>query len=255
MNEHVYQRFATVYDQIGADRHSIQMVDYTLDMMEEFDIPVASVLDVCCGTGTALKLFAEHGWEVAGVDQSKAMLKYAMRKLRGTGAQLVAANLPNFLVPETKSGRKARQFSLAVSFYDSLNYLLTEKALGRAFRTVHRHLEPGGHFFFDMNTPHGLKTIWDELVWGDVRDNLAWIWKNFYDPAKETADCEATFFVRTGKKWERFTEVHTEKGYANSTIRALLRDAGFAVRGLYRCHTFDKADRTTNRIAVLARKK
>jgi len=249
-NRAIYKRFAEVYDEMGADRHSLKMTEYAFLMVNRFNVDVNTVLDLCCGTGSALKLFSELGWAISGVDASPAMLEMAEEKLAGRGALLYEQTLPHLDVPlPGESG-----FDLITSFYDSLNYLLTKRDLKATYRAAYKHLRPGGLFVFDMNTDEALKVIWDGHVYADTQDDLAWIWKNVYDENKQSADCIATFFVKSGKHWERFTEVHTERAYKNSEIRAMLKEVGFTVRGIYKCATFEKATRKTYRIAVAAQR-
>lgn len=255
MNSEQYGKFAAVYDTMGADQHSRDMCKYLARISGQFDIDPVSVLDLCCGTGTALSIFADYGWEVSGLDGSADMLAVARRKLGGRTVSLYRQELPRFRIPMKRGGREVRRFDLITCFYDSLNYLLSEAKLLAAFRSVARHVHPHGWFVFDMNTPNALKTIWDSNVYAGTGDTMAWIWKNRWYPEKKSALCEATFFVKNGKQYERFTELHWEKGYANSVIKRLLRTAGFSIRGFYRCHTFNKPDRDTNRICAVAQRK
>lgn len=249
-NRKIYRRFAQVYDEMGADRHSLKMSEYTFVIVHRFNVEVNNVLDLCCGTGSAMKMFSELGWAVVGVDASAAMLEMAEEKLKGRRALLYNQTLPKIKIPfPTDQG-----FDLVTSFYDSLNYLLRKSDLKGAFRAAYKHLRPGGLFVFDMNTEEALKIIWDGHVYADARDDLAWIWKNVYDEKKKTADCIADFFVKTGKNWERFTEVHTERAYKNSEIRAMLREVGFTVKGIYHCGTMEPATTKTYRIAVVAQR-
>jgi len=251
-----YQKFATVYDKIEADRHSARMVEYTIKLMLKFRIEAVDALDLCCGTGTALKLLSESGLSMTGLDRSRAMLKQAAAKLKGKGVRLVQAELPRFRIYGKGTGERKRlqKFDLVTSFYDSLNYLASEKELKAAFRSVHQHLRPSGCFIFDMNTPKALRTIWSSQVWGGVKDDVAWIFRNEHDELKAQADCLATFFLKQGKLWERFDEKHTERAYRHSTIKKLLRDSGFRIRGYYRCFSLAKATDSTDRICVLAQK-
>ncbi len=255
MNRKLYRRFADVYDAMGANRFSVEMAEYTVSLTHRFDIEVEDALDLCCGTGSALAFFSRRKWRLAGVDQSPDMLRSARKKLAGTGTRLYRRHLPMFSIPLPNDTRRGRGFDLVTSFYDSLNYLLTTSDLKAAFVSVHAHLRPDGWFIFDMNTPKALTVLWDGHVYADARDDLAWVWKNSYDERTRSADCEATFFVRKGRLWDRFTEVHTERAYPNSIIRKLLREAGFAVRAIYRCRTFEKPTRDCYRICVVARKK
>ena len=249
----IYRHFAAVYDRMGADHHSVLMVAYTLRLMRRHRIRAESVLDLCCGTGTALKLFHREGMRIAGLDGSREMLREARRKLRGTGVTLYHQQLPHFSIVEQRGGRRRRRrFDLVTSYYDSLNYLTDVRSLGAAFRHVGRHLRPGGWFIFDMNTPEALKTIWGGYIWGGVRDDFAWIWRNEFEPRRCLGICRSTFFVRQGRTWRRFDEMHVERGYDNAVITDRLRRAGFIVRGLYRCFGYQPPSRRTTRICVAA---
>ncbi len=250
-----YRKFASVYDQMGADEHSRRMTEYCFKLFQKFDIHPVTGLDLCCGTGTAVKLFSERGILMSGLDRSAQMLAVAAKKLKGHKSTLYQKELPTFRLLDPKDSRKVRQFDLITSFYDSLNYLTTQKDLKAAFRSVNQHLTPGGWFIFDMNTDEALKIIWDSQVFAEARESLAWIWKNEYHPKTSSATCTTTFFRPKGKLWERFEEVHVEKAYPNSVIRKLLTASGFIVKGFYRCFTFDKPAKSTYRICVVAMKR
>ena len=218
---------------------------------------VEDALDLCCGTGTAIKILSDEGMVMSGLDRSSEMLKIAKKKLRGRDISLYCQALPRFDIQRRASTNRpaARQFDLVTCFYDSLNYLLTERDLKAAFRAVYRHLRPGGWFVFDMNTPHALKTIWGEQPpFSGVKDDVAWIFRSEYLGANTTANCYATLFVKSGRNWKRLDEVHTERGYSDKVIRSQLKDVGFKIRGYYKCLTFDKPDGATGRICGVVQK-
>jgi SAM-dependent methyltransferase len=250
-----YVKFADVYDKMKADTHSIRMTETTFKIMRRFKIQAEEGLDLCCGTGTALKVFAESGMKMAGLDRSRRMLAAARKKLKGLGVELFCQSLPRFSIPARRRSAKTRQFDLVTSFFDSLNYLLTARDLAAAFRSVNRHLKRGGWFIFDMNTPAAMKALWDEKVQAEALKDLAWVWKAEYDPKRQAGDCLATFFVKKGRGWQRFDELHRERAYPNSAIKKMLRQAGFTVRGFYRCHTFEPPTRDTYRICAVAQKR
>lgn len=252
-----YEKFAGVYDQLEADRFSVRMAEYALKILNRFGAGPEEALDLCCGTGSAIKIFAERGMVMAGLDQSKEMLKQAKKKLRGRSVPLYCQSLPRFEIKAPKSrGRSAiKQFDLITCFYDSLNYLKNERELKAAFRSVYRHLRPGGWFIFDMNTPHALKTIWGaQPPFAGVKADVAWIFRSEFFTENTTANCYVTLFVKPGKSWQRLDEVHTEKGFSDRTIKGLLKDVGLTVGGYYKCLTFDKPDNSTNRICAAVQK-
>lgn len=250
-----YGRFAEVYDQMGADEFSTEMVAYTLRIMKRLQIKPENMLDLCCGTGTALELFHNNGLKVSGLDGSSKMIKQARKKLTGKSIPLYCQMMPRFEILERGKIRRRKKFDLVTCYYDALNYMLSKTDLETAFRSVYRHLGSGGVFVFDMNTPEALKTIWGSNVWGGVRDELCWVWRNKYDSKKVMAECRTTFFIKSGRTWKRFDELHVEKGYSNSEIKRSLRQAGFVIRGYYRCMTYSKPTAGTMRICVVAQRK
>ncbi len=250
-----YSKLAIVYDLMHADNHSLNMVEYTIKIIKRFKIKAACGLDLCCGTGSAIEQFQKKGYKVSGLDGSAAMLAVAAKKLKNKNVKLYRKSLPNFRILSTENSTKIEQFDLITSFYDSLNYLKSETQLKQAFKSVANHLVSGGWFIFDMNTPVALRTIWGGQVYAGSQDNLAWIWKNEYNPKTKFASVHITCFYKVGKEWKRFDELHTERAYSNTTLRRLLRETGFLVKGVFRCGTFDKADKDTTRVCIVAKKR
>ena len=249
-----YSQLSKIYDRMGADEHSIRMTENCNQIFRRFKIAPREGLELCCGTGTALGLLADGGIEMSGLDGSAHMLAVAAKKLRGRGIKLYQKTLPRFRLLDNASSNRTRRFDLVTCFYDSLNYLKNGRELQAAFRSVYRHMLPGGWFIFDMNTAAALKIIWGGQVFADAWDDIAWVWKNEYDEKKQSAACHTINFVKKGKLWERFDEVHVERAYDNDKIQAMLRNAGFEVMGYYRCFSFLKATRNTYRICGVARR-
>ncbi|MBU8934098.1 MAG: class I SAM-dependent methyltransferase [candidate division Zixibacteria bacterium] len=250
-----YSKLATVYDQMGADNHSINMVEYTENIFRRFNIRPTSGLDLCCGTGTAIVLMRELGLEMSGLDGSAAMLAVAARKLKGLKVKLYQKTLPKFRIIDDYNSRKTQTFDLITCFYDSLNYLRNAQELEATFRSVGKHLESGGWFIFNMNTPASLKTIWGGQVYADAQDEIAWVWKNEYHTRTKTATVVTTVFTKNGKLWERFDERHTERAYSNTELKKILSKTGFSVKGLFRCATFERPTRDATRVCIVARKR
>ena len=248
----IYNQFASVYDRMGADHHSLRMCDYTMQLFKRFRIQGKQGLEICCGTGSALKYFADRGYSMVGIDQSAEMLASAKKKA-GKSVRLIKTTLPELKIND-RANRRPLEADFALSYYDSLNYLLSARELQLTFAQVARHLKPGGWFIFDMNTPLALKNIWGNNVWGGALDDLCWIFRHSYDDANILATVRLTFFERQGRSWRRFDETHTERGYTTAHMRKLLRAAGFTVKAIYKCYTFDRADEKTNRICVVTRR-
>jgi len=251
-----YQHLAAFYDSMDMDRFAVNMIDYTFRILRKFNYRPRSVLELCCGTGTAATMFAEHGYEVTGVDGSPEMLKAARKKARSKKLKIDFMHqvLPDLSIRESNS-RRLKKFDMVTCYYDSLNYLLSEADLKECFTRVAEHLNPQGYFIFDMNTYHGFKAGWAKMTNAGVRDNLGWVWKAKLHEGEPMATLTAVFFNKKGRHWERTDEKHTERAYPNSDIKRFLKGAGFEIKGFYRAFRFHKPDRKTGRIAVVARKK
>jgi ubiquinone/menaquinone biosynthesis C-methylase UbiE len=105
-----------------------------------------SVLDLGCGTGElALRIAAEHGAAVTGVDPAGAMLDLARAK---PGAERV-----RWIEGDARSLRLGQSFDLIVMTGHAFQTLLTRKDRAACLSTIARHLAPGGRFAFDSRNP------------------------------------------------------------------------------------------------------
>jgi SAM-dependent methyltransferase len=103
------------------------------------------VLELGCGSGNNLMLFASFGWDVTGVDISAASLDDARFNLDGAGTLLecdLARDFPSF---------DAGTFD-AVAM-PSVNYYVPREAFVRLLIETRRVLRPGGMFYIRSRLP------------------------------------------------------------------------------------------------------
>jgi SAM-dependent methyltransferase len=176
-------------------------------------------LDLCCGTGSLLRLVSENGFIAAGVDVSKHQIAHARR------------NAPNakFIVQDIRKLSLSRKFDVITCMFDSLNYLTRKNDLLKVFCKVKNCLSKGGLFVFDMNTFEGLQDIWCRTSVTHEPDRTLVVETSF-NPANAMGRCLITGFVRKGKRYRRFQEEHIERGYTRYEINYLLAKAGFSFR-------------------------
>jgi SAM-dependent methyltransferase len=244
----IYEAYAPIYDAIGQGRFGARMAAWAMAWLAEHDSQPASVLDLACGTGEAVLVFAAAGCGVAGVDQSAAMLEIARGKARDAGydIEFIRGDMRELKIEneklriENERDRSFSQFSFLNSqfdvvtcFYDSMNYLVDDGDLDRVCAGVARALRPGGHMFFDMNTAAEYAT-WDarDSITHDGRDCLVYNQLN-YDPDSGLATGRIVWFVRELDRWWRGEETHTERAWSDAEVRAALAGAGLALVGRY----------------------
>jgi SAM-dependent methyltransferase len=147
-----YERFAAFYDVVMDDPGPrAARVNAAID---RYRPDATSVLELGCGTGSILARL-ETGATLTGLDRSPEMLAIAATKV--PGAELLEGDMADFDL--------GRRFDVVVCVFDSLNHLLDVDAWTSLFDGVHRHLDDGGLFVFDVNTVGELRRLGEEPPW------------------------------------------------------------------------------------------
>ena len=168
-----YDALASSYDALMADGAYRRRADFLERLFRKSRIPVRSVLDLACGTGTIACLLAERGYRVIAADGSEEMLTQAAAKAAGLESP------PLFLHQAMPRLRLLQPVDAAVSTLDSLNYLTRTRDLRETFRRVCRWLRPGGQFIFDVNTPYKLRRMDGQMYMDETEESFC-VWRTFF---------------------------------------------------------------------------
>lgn len=241
--------FATIapyYDRLMSFVNYAGWIAYIEKIIELNRAPQDVILDLACGTGTCLQLWAERGHRVIGLDRSRAMLDVCRPRLAPyPDVLLMNADMRQFAL--------ARPVGVITCLYDSLNYLLTEADLLACFRSVRAALRDDGVFIFDMNTIHSLRDEWGSNTFQRRDEGLFSVWSNQYDARANISSLNITLHARRNGEEMILEEYHQERGYPLSAIEGLLREAGFE-GALYRHLTFTPASELDLRVMGVARR-
>ncbi len=217
-----YDTLAASYDGLMADGSYRRRAAFLERRLKKSAIPVRTVLDLACGTGTLACLLAQKGYEVLATDGSEEMLTQAAAK---------AAELdrpPFFLHQAMPRLRLAQPVDAVVSTLDSLNYLVRERDLRETFRRVRRALKPGGLFLFDVNTPYKLRRM-DGQIYMDETEEACCVWRTFFSEKRQICVYQVDLFrLRSDGAWERSFEEHWERAWTEEALRRYLAEAGFS---------------------------
>lgn len=217
-----YDALAASYDGLMADGSYRGRAAFLERRLKKSPIPVETVLDLGCGTGTIACLLAKRGYEVLAADGSEEMLTQAAAKAEGLERP------PLFLLQEMPKLRLARPVDAAVSTLDSLNYLTRERDLRETFRHVRRWLKPGGLFLFDVNTPYKLRRMDGQLYMDETEESVC-VWRTFFSEKKRVCTYQVDLFrLRPDGAWDRCFEEHRERAWTEEELREYLTEAGFA---------------------------
>lgn len=215
-----YGALAASYDGLTRDIPYPEMLDFLETVLQTLGRSPKTVLDLACGTGSLSVLLAERGFTVTGADISEEMLTQAMDK-----AMAMEDNRPYFICQPMQALSLPEPVELAVCCLDSLNYLTEPEDCRETFRRVFASLEPGGVFFFDINTPAKLRAL-DGQVFLDETDDTYCVWRA--ELCGNICYYGMDLFQRDGSRWRRSFEEHAEYAYEPGALTDWLLETGFS---------------------------
>ena len=215
-----YEFLAGSYDALTMDVDYPRWADYVEGHFRRLKRPVETVLDLACGTGSLTYELSGRGYTLTGVDLSADMLSLAEEKCRGL------ENRPQFFCQGMEALRLPARVDACVCCLDSVNYVLQPQKLRRAFRRVYEHLEPGGLFLFDADTPEKLESMDDQIFLDETEDEYC-VWRGEYSSRRRVCSFWMDVFRREGNVWRRGEELHEEFAYTMDELEAYLKEAGF----------------------------
>ena len=217
-----YEYLAQCYDQFTEDVNYQRWADYVEKHFARSKLPIRTVLDLACGTGSLTMLLAQRGYEMIGADLSEEMLAQAAEKCRSIGDPE-----PIFLHQAMEELDLYGTIDACVCCLDSINYVTRPRKLARAFQRVHTFLMPGGLFLFDINTPDKLRGL-DGQIFLDENEDSYCVWRADYSPRRRICTYGMDIFqLEESGLWSRWEEVHEEFAYEPAELEDLLRQAGF----------------------------
>lgn len=217
-----YEFLADSYDQLTSDVRYQEWADYLEKHFKKCPIPIHTVLDLACGTGSLSAELSLRGYEMIGVDQSAEMLAVAADKCRD-----LPGEPPIFLNQPMEELDLYGTIDACVCCLDSVNYVTKPAALRRAFSRVHLFLMPGGLFVFDVKPPEVLEGADGEMYLDETEETYC-VWRADYSKRRRILTYGMDIFrARQDGTWERGEEVHEEYAYTLDELEEYLKQAGF----------------------------
>ncbi|MCW5936488.1 MAG: class I SAM-dependent methyltransferase [Fimbriimonadaceae bacterium] len=217
-------------------------VSYYELLLLQLDADPATLLDVCCGTGTVAEMLDAKGYCLTGFDLSEAMVKEAKRKAEAGRLEI------DYHVADVAELALGRRFDGAYSFFDSLNYVVDPGRLRLGLARVAAHLSPGGTFIFDLNTAYAFEKKMFDQSESRAKAPIRYKWKGDYDPGTRVIHV-AMEFERDGVVMH---ETHVQRAHPEEEVRAYLAEAGFVEIRSFNSYTLDPPRKRSDRIHIAA---
>jgi len=217
-----YGDLSQIYDRFTDDFNHDDWAKWYGALIESVKPGAKSMLDAGCGTGPLSVRFAKKGMKVTGIDLSEDMLRVASDKARKWGVQV------RFACQDMRRMEIPSRVDSVISACDGVNYLLTLEDVKAFFESAFKALKSSSPFAFDISNEEKLKTMGETYLYGEDREDSAYLWTNEYDENTRIINMNITFFVQEEDgRFSRFIENHTQRAHRVSEITNLLKEVGF----------------------------
>jgi len=185
--------------------------------------PYAEILDLGCGGGDQLKLFARKNYKVTGIDFVPSLIEYA----RNTFSE---AGLPGeFIIDDMRNIGYQNQFALVIMLSGTFGYFdddNNKKMLGK----VHRALKPGGRAFIDYLPVERFASTGYKTEWHEIENGYA-LSEEWFDALTSTYNSRHRHILLDGKIIEGADKCSNEglRCHSVKEMENLAESTGFVV--------------------------
>jgi ubiquinone/menaquinone biosynthesis C-methylase UbiE len=204
----------------------------------------ARVLDVPCGQGRHAHLLAESGYDVDGLDYSRALL--AVARKRGTSRNLRYTHGDMRKMP----ARWTRRFDAVLNLFTSFGFFAHPADDTRVVREFSRVLKPGGTLVWHGGSRDGVMARFLPRDWWTSPDETLFAQERSFDSLSGVLTVHSTW-SKGSKKGSR---EHRLRLYTATRLAELCADAGLVVEEAYDGFNDRAMRRTSSEMMLVARK-
>lgn len=245
-----YRDFAFIYDELMNEVDYNGWVKYIEDIIKNENAKVQNILELACGTGNLTIPLTKKNYDIAGIDISEEMLSVAREKAEKEGVELVLLQQDI-----AQLDFDITNLDCVLCACDGFNYITYDDDLENVFTKTYELLKEDGIFIFDISSFYKLSTILGNNMYGENRDDIAYMWQNYFDDEENLVEMELAFFIKDEfEKFERFEEVHQQRAYTEDEILDMLKSSGFKNIKVYGDFTFEAPKQDSQRIFFVCKK-
>jgi SAM-dependent methyltransferase len=146
-------------------------------------------------------------------------------------------------------------FDICLMVYDAINYLMREEDVARCLEESLRVLAPGGLFIFDVTTEANSRKHFHQAVDYGELEGCTFFRESRFDREARIQGNDFIFFVEGPEDtWRKIKESHQQRIFKIDRLKAVARQAGFKVEGLFEGFTFRPGSEASERVHFVLRK-
>lgn len=245
-----YSDFAFIYDELMNEVDYNEWVEYIEKIIEKENTKVKNILELACGTGNLTIPLTKKNYDIAGIDISDEMLSVAKQKAEREGIELVLLQQDI-----TELDFEITNLDCVLCACDGFNYITYDEDLENVFEKSYELLREDGLFIFDISSYYKLSSILGNNMYGENREEISYMWQNYFDEDENLVEMELAFFVKDENgKFDKFEEVHQQRAYTQEEITEMLKSVGFNSIKIYSDFTFESPNKESERIFFVCKK-
>ena len=213
---------------------------------QHFPYKKPSILELGGGTGVLAKMLQNEGYPYFGSDYSFSMCKEAYKK----GVPFFCADARHLPIKKT--------FPFAIFLYDGINYLTTLNDYKKLFNEMHKILDAGGFFLFDITTEINSITNFLDIIDSEDFGESSYIRHSYFEKDKKIQHNDFTIYIKSyinNSLFKKSSEYHTQKIFSVEEILSVIPKTHFTITGVWDNFSFDNYNSRSERIHFLLKKK
>ena len=202
------------------------------------------ILDLCCGVGRHSLEFARRGFNVVGVDRTKAYLDKARSQMQKEGLSV------EFVLEDMRRFKRPESFNIVISMFTSFGYFKDQRDQERVLENIYTSLKPGGRVLIDVKGKESLARIFRKRDW--YRHELGLVLEE-REIEKDWSWIENTWIlIRDNEQPIQWNLSHWI--YSAVELKTLLSQAGFKELQAFGSLSQEPYDDTSKRLIVVGKK-
>ena len=241
-----YSALAPIYDQVMFHVNYKKWANYVIKIANKFAKSSKIIFDISCGTGSCDFYLSKQKFNVIGMDAALAMVQQARIKYNKENML--------FFCGDMQHPALSTPVDMAISLYDSMNYLISDASWNTCLQNIHTILPAGGLFVFDVSTVYNSQIDFSQYIQKERFKHGTYKRQSWFDSKKFI---QTNYFEIQYQNVPQtiFCETHQQKIRYLDEIESLIAQSPFEYIASFKDFTFLPRSEKSERVHFVLKKR